>query len=179
LPPFKAFSLSVSSLVVPKLYKEALSHLGWRKAMVNGSGNACFKLNHTWDLIPKPAGIVDRLKAHLVAKGFTQTYGLDYTETFSPFAKLNSIHIIISLAVNLDWPLNQLDFKNAFLHGDLTKIVYMAPPLGFESKGVYVCQLKQSIYDLKQSPHAWFDKFSKAVVFHGMTSSPSGSVCLL
>uniref|UniRef100_A0A2N9FEZ0 Cytosine-specific methyltransferase n=1 Tax=Fagus sylvatica TaxID=28930 RepID=A0A2N9FEZ0_FAGSY len=55
LPPFKAFSLSVSSLVVPKLYKEALSHLGWRKAMVNGSGNACFKLNHTWDLIPKPA----------------------------------------------------------------------------------------------------------------------------
>ena len=44
LPPFKAFSFSVSSLVVPKLYKEALSHLGWRKAMGNGSGNACFKI---------------------------------------------------------------------------------------------------------------------------------------
>ena len=91
------------------------------------------ELNYTWDLIPKPAGTsiigcrwvftvkqnpdstVDRLKACLVAKGFTQTYGLDYTETFSPVAKLNSIHIIISLAANLDWPLHQLDVKNAFL----------------------------------------------------------------
>ena len=60
-----------------------------------------------------------------MAKGFTQTYGLDYTETFSPVAKLNSIRIIISLVANLDWPLHQLDVKNAFLHGDLTETVYM------------------------------------------------------
>ena len=79
-------------------------------------------LNHTWDLIPKPAwtfivgchwvfivkqnpnGTVDHLKARLVAKGFTQTYDIDYTQTFSPAAKLNFIHIIISLAANFDWP---------------------------------------------------------------------------
>jgi hypothetical protein len=135
---FKAFSLSLSSLVVPKSYREAFSHPGWRKAMEEE-----MQLNHTWDLIPKPAGTsivgcswvftikqnpdstVDRLKARLIAKSFTQTYGLDYTETFSPVAKLNSIRIIISLVANLDWPLHQLDVKNAFLHGDLTETVYM------------------------------------------------------
>uniref|UniRef100_A0A2N9GBD9 Integrase catalytic domain-containing protein n=1 Tax=Fagus sylvatica TaxID=28930 RepID=A0A2N9GBD9_FAGSY len=122
-------------------------------------------------LVGNPDGTVDRLKARLVAKGFTQTYGLDYTETFSPVAKLNSIRIIISLAANLDWPLHQLDVKNAFLHGDLTETVYMTQPPGFESKGECVCHLKKSIYGLKQSPRAWFDKFSKAVVSHGMTRS--------
>jgi transposase InsO family protein len=186
-PSFKAFSLSLSSLVIPKSYREALSHPGWRKAMEEEMH--ALELNHTWDLIPKPAGTsivgcrwvftvkqnpdgtVDRLKARLVAKGFTQTYGLDYTETFSPVAKLNSIRIIISLAANLDWPLHQLDVKNAFLHGDLTETVYMTQPPGFESKGECVCHLKKSIYGLKQSPRAWFDKFSKTVVSHGMTRS--------
>jgi hypothetical protein len=76
-----------------------------------------------------------------VAKDFTQTYGLDYTD---PVAKLNSIRIIISLAANLDWPLHQLDVKNAFLHGDLIKTVYMAQPPGFESKGE--CVSSQGIY---------------------------------
>ena len=146
-------------------------------------------LNHTWDLVHKPAGTsivgcpwvftvkqnpngtVDCLKARLVAKGFTQTYGLDYTETFSPVAKLNSICIIISLAANLDWTLHQLDVKNAFLHGDLNETVYMAQPPRFESKGEDVCHLKKSIYGLKQSPRAWFDKFNKAIVSHGMTQS--------
>jgi hypothetical protein len=145
-------------------------------------------LNHTWDLILKPAGIsivgccwifivkqnldgiVDRLKARLMAKGFTQTYNLDYTETFSLVAKLNSICIIIFLAANLDWPLHQLDVKNACLHGDLTETAYMAQPPRLESKGKCVCHLKKSD-GLKQSPLAWFDKFSKAIVSQGMTCS--------
>ena len=80
-------------------------------------------------------GTSDRLKARLVAKGFIQTYGLDSIETFSLVAKLNFIRIIISLAANLDWPLEQHDVKNTFLHSDLTEIVYMAQLLGFESKG--------------------------------------------
>ena len=61
---------------------------------------------------------------------------------FSHVAKLNFIHIIISLAANLDWPLHQLDVKNAFLHGDLNDIVYMAQPPEFESKGEYVSSQK-------------------------------------
>ena len=187
LSPFKAFSLSVSSIVVPKSYREALSHPAWHKAMEEEM--YALDLNHAWDLVHKPVGtsivgcrwvftvkqnpdgIVDRLKARLVAKGFTQTYGLDYTETFSLVAKLNSICIIISLAANLDWPLHQLDVKNVFLLGDLNETVYMAQPPGFESKGECVGHLKKSIYGLKQSSHAWFDKFSNVVVSHGMTRS--------
>ena len=61
-------------------------------------------------------GSVDRYKARLVAKGFTQTYGIDYQETFALVAKINSIRVLLSLAVNFNWPLYQLDVKHAFLN---------------------------------------------------------------
>ena len=64
-------------------------------------------------------GTLDKLKTRLVARGFTQTYGLDYQETFAPVAKLNTIRFLLSVAANLDWPLHQKDIKNALLNGEL------------------------------------------------------------
>ena len=64
----------------------------------------------------KADGTVKRYKAILVAKGFTQTHGIDYQETFAPVTKINSIQVLLSLAVNANWPLYQLDVKNAFLN---------------------------------------------------------------
>ena len=58
-----------------------------------------------------------------MARGFTQTYGVDYGETFSPVARLSSIRILFSIAVNKEWTLSQLDVRNAFLYGDLTEEV--------------------------------------------------------
>ena len=133
--------------------------------------------NNTWKLVPRPKdkrivgckwvftvnykadGSVEMYKARLVAKGFAQIYGVDYLETFAPVAKLNTIRIILSLAANLDWPLNQLDIKNAFLNGELEEEDYMDMQLGFEEKGLAgrVFRLKRSLYGLKQSLRAWFD----------------------
>lgn len=78
-------------------------------------------------------GSVERYKAKLVAKGFTQTFGIDYSETFAPVAKLNTIRVLLSLNVNLNWLLQQLDVKNAFLNWDLEEEVYMDSPPSFES----------------------------------------------
>ena len=109
----------------------------------------------------------------MVAKEFTQTYGVDYEETFALVAKMNSVRILLSLAVNRDWPLHQFDVKNAFLHGDLEEEVYLDVPPGFEDSKTEgkVCRLKKSLYGLKQSPWAWFEQFTQAMLRFGFRQS--------
>ena len=108
-----------------------------------------------------------------MAKGFTQTYGIDYQETFAPIAKKNSIRVLKSLAVNSNWPLHQLDVKNAFLNGELEEEVFMSPPPGFEESfgDGKVCKLKKSLNGLKQSPRAWFKRFGKVINHYEYTQS--------
>ena len=60
-----------------------------------------------------------------MAKEYTQTYGVDYSYTFSPVAKMTYVWLFISLVATHNWDLHQLDIKNAFLHGDLQEEVYM------------------------------------------------------
>ena len=84
-----------------------------------------------YTLTCKSDASLDRYKARLVARGYTQTSGIDYQETFAPVAKINTIRILISLAVNLDWSLNQYDSKNVFLHGDLKAEIYIEISPGF------------------------------------------------
>ena len=97
----------------------------------------------------KADGTVERYKARLVVKGFTQTYDIDYTDTFAPVAKLNTIRVLLSLAANLDWPLHQFDIKNPFLNGELEEVFIMLPP-GFckEEEETRVCKLKKSQVNL-------------------------------
>ena len=88
----------------------------------------------------------DRYKARLVAKGYTQKYGVDYQETFAPVAKMNTIRILISIAVNRDWALQQFNVKNAFLNGDLEEEVFMELPPGVKIRSLCeteVCKLKR------------------------------------
>lgn len=76
-------------------------------------------------------------------------YGIDFTETFSPIAKLNTVRVLILLAAYLDWPLHQFDVKNAFLHGALKEEVYLDIPLGFiTSQAGTVCKLQKALYFL-------------------------------
>uniref|UniRef100_A0A2N9GQ49 Reverse transcriptase Ty1/copia-type domain-containing protein n=1 Tax=Fagus sylvatica TaxID=28930 RepID=A0A2N9GQ49_FAGSY len=186
----RAFISNISHVVVvPRNIQEALDDPNWKLAVLEEM-NALRK-NGTWELVDLPRdkkivgckwvfsvkykadGSIERYKARLVAKGFTQTYGIDYQETFAPVAKINSIRVLLSLAVNSNWPLHQLDVKNAFLNGDLEEEVFMSLPPGFEERlGVdKVCRLRKSLYGLKQSPRAWFERFGRAVRRHGYCQS--------
>lgn len=112
-----------------------------------------------------PQGKVDRYKARLIAKGYSQTHRIAYNDIFAPVAKMSTVRTLISHAANFGWPFHQLDVKNAFLHGDMKEEVYMEIPPNFMNKHTIgkVCRLKKSLYSLKQSPQAWFDRFRHAV----------------
>ena len=87
-------------------------------------------------------GSLERYKARLVAKEYTQTYGVEYHETFAPVEKMNTIKILLSLATIKDCSIHQFDMKNVFLHGDLEEEVYKER--GQKNK---VCRLKKSLMD--------------------------------
>ncbi|RVW37266.1 Retrovirus-related Pol polyprotein from transposon TNT 1-94 [Vitis vinifera] len=171
----------ITEIQVPQNIQEAFKYPKW-KAVVDEEVRELEK-NGTWEITDLPRGKkpvgckwiftikykadgnVDRYKARLVAKGFTQSYGIDYQETFAPVAKLNTVRVLLSLAANLDWSLHQLDVKNVFLNGDLEEEVYMDILAGLETTSNFnkVCRLRKSLYGLKQSPRAWFERFTKVV----------------
>ena len=82
-----------------------------------------------------------RFKAKLVAKGFTQREGIDYTDIFSPVVKFKTIRMILAIVVQYDLELEQLDVKTAFLHGDLDELIYIEQSVGYVNKHHpdYVC----------------------------------------
>ncbi|CAL9009341.1 unnamed protein product, partial [Prunus brigantina] len=193
---FKSFAYQLSSVSVPQTLQDALDNPRWKEAM--DEELRALRKNSTWELVELPRGkkvvgckwvftikhkadgSVDRYKARLVAKGYTQTYGIDYQDTFAPVAKMNTIRVLLSLAANLGWTLQQFDVKNAFLHGDLEEEVYMDMPPGIEktSQGK-VCRLRKSLYGLKQSPRAWFGRFSQAMQKYGYRPSQADHTLFL
>ena len=96
----------------------------------------------------------------MVVKGFQQTKGLDYDETFSLVVKSSTIRIVISIAVHLNWEVRQLDINNAFLNDNLKENMFMHQPDGYtdSTKLGQICKLNKGIYKLKQAPRAWYDK---------------------
>ncbi|GAU43000.1 hypothetical protein TSUD_188740 [Trifolium subterraneum] len=179
---YVSFVSALDSVSIPKSTGEAMADPNWRQAMVEEM--AALHSNNTWDIVSlppdkttvgcrwvytvkvRPDGQIDRFKARLGAKGYTQIFGLDYGDTFSPVAKISSVRLFLAMAAIHHWPLHQLDIKNAFLHGELEEEVYMDQPPGFTLPGNsrLVCRLRRSLYGLKQSPRAWFGRFSSALI---------------
>ena len=184
---------------IPQTWEEAMRCKHWREAMKKEI-DALIR-NLTWEkckllagkrpvgcrwvftIKRRPDGSIERYKACLVVKGYTQTYGVDYSETFSPVAKMNTFRVLLSVAANKDWPLHQFDVTNAFLHGELRKEeeVYMEAPPGFASdfEAGEGCRLRKTLYGLKQSPRVWFGKFAGAMSSYGYTQSNSDHTLFL
>lgn len=100
--------------------------------------------------------------------------GIDYNEVFAPVVKHISIRIVLSLVVNEDLYLEQLDVKTAFLNGTLEEEIFMEQLEGYEAKGKedMVCLLKKSLYGLKQSPSQWNKRFDGFMKDQGFRQSP-------
>ena len=78
----------------------------------------------------------------MVSKGYSQVHGIDYNETFSPVAKMDSIRLALAIAASRQWEVHHMDVKCAFLNGDLTEDIYMQQPQGFSTNHSLVCRLR-------------------------------------
>ena len=110
-----------------------------------------FKIKHG------PNGEINKYKAHLITKGYTQVEGLDYTNMFAPVMKFTTIWSLLALAAQHDLEVHQVDIKVAFLNGELEEEIYLHPPPGFHDDPKVVWHLQHTLYSLKQSLKAWYD----------------------
>jgi hypothetical protein len=95
--------------------------------------------------------VVTRNKARLIAKGYSQVKGLDFDETYTPIARLESIRILFVYATYQGFMLYQMDVKSAFLNGPIKEEVYVEQPPGFEDSEhpSHVYKLSKALYGLK------------------------------
>ena len=134
---FKALTDQKTWVLVPKTHGRHPVGCKW-----------VYKIKHNAD------GSISRYKARLVSKGYDQEYGLDYSETFIPVIRHETILLVLSLAVRNNWLINQLNVSNAFLHGMLDETIYMTQPPGYVDPRFpqHVCKLQKSLYGLKEAP---------------------------
>lgn len=174
------------NLVEPQSYDEAItspSSAEWREAMQREYDSLI--ANNVFKLVDRPSNVnvvqckwvfklkydssgnFEKYKARLVARGFTQRYGLDYNDTFSPVVRHSSLRILFSLAVELNLEIDHVDVTTAFLNGNLNETIYMEQPTGFNNNDGKVCLLLKSIYGLKQASKMWNERVHCLLISNG------------
>ncbi|KAE8883223.1 Retrovirus-related Pol polyprotein from transposon TNT 1-94 [Phytophthora fragariae] len=185
-----AYAASIGDAVdIPTTHAQAMASddaAQWREAM--DAELLSHERNGTWTLVPRGTanrtigcrwvfakkrdqyGRVVRYKARLVAKGFKQKYGIDFFETYSPVANMNSIRVVLSVCAAYEYRMEQLDADTAFLNSELKDRVYMEVPFGIENARDYQCQLNKAIYGLKQAASAWNKTIHRVFLGNGFKS---------
>ena len=151
--------------------------------------------NQTWILVPPPPGrniikckwvykikytstdAVDKYKARLITKGYSQVHGINYEETFSPVIKHDSVRVLCAIASVLRMHMRQFDIGTAYLSSDLTTRIYMYQPEGFIDpiNPSHVCLLLKSLYGLKQSGRLWNHTFDAFLKLYNLITSDADS----
>ena len=150
------------SIIELEDFSEVVKDKAWKKAMIEKM--LMIEKNSTWELVDRPNrkpvvgvkwiyktklnldGSIQKHKTRLVAKGYTQKLGIEFNETFTPVARLDTIRTLIALAAQKGWKMWQLDIKLAFLNSVLEKEVYVDQPDGFVIKGD-----EDKVYKFKKS----------------------------
>ncbi|KAL1213897.1 Retrovirus-related Pol polyprotein from transposon TNT 1-94 [Cardamine amara subsp. amara] len=178
----------------PQFFDEAVNEKAWREAMEEEI--RMIEKNGTWQMVKKPKdkniisvkwiyrlktnanGEPIKHKARLVARGFTQEYGVDYLETFAPVSRHDTIRTLLAVAAQKKWKLFQMDVKSAFLNGELQEDIYVEQPPGFIREGEEgkVLRLHKALYGLKQAPRAWYGRIDGYFVKHGFKRSINDAV---
>ena len=191
---------TASDSMEPRSYQEAVNHPLYGKEWefaIKEEYDSLMK-NGAWELVEAPPGRnivtckwvfkakrdaegrIVRFKARLVARGFTQAYGIDYLETYAPVAKLTTYRVIFALAALEQWEIHGMDVITAFLLGKLDEEIFMTQPEGFERRGMkmkLVCKLLRSLYGLKQASRVWNIQLHEFLVKIGFKRS-NADTCL-
>ncbi|GJS20988.1 putative ribonuclease H-like domain-containing protein [Tanacetum coccineum] len=188
------YALTVST-IEPKNIKEAMLDHSWIKSMQDELNQ--FKRLDVWELVECPVGrniiavkwiwknktdaenTVIRKKSRLVAKGYRQEEGIDFEESFAPFARLEAVKIFVAYAAHKNFPYFQMDIKTTFLNGPLKEEVFVRQPDGFVDPEFpnHVYRLKKALYGLKQAPRAWYNKLSSFLIEHHFTKETWDGKC--
>jgi hypothetical protein len=161
----------VLGIKIPLTYKEAINDLEhgeqWREAIIEELrsliGNGTWKevvppkganiITSKWVFTIKTLtmGVIDRFKARIVARGFTQIYGVDYDETYAPTPRHDTLRLFLASVAAENLKCRQYDIKNAFTESFLKEKIYMAAPPGLGVKKGHVLKILRSLYGLKQA----------------------------
>ncbi len=165
-------SAAKHQIPIPQSYKEAINDLDYSKQQKAAIDFKIGQLlaNNTQEEKPCPNSInlisskwvfslkfcldsvLERFKARLVARGFTQQYGVDYTETFAPTIRMATMRAFFAIVAYEDLEYRQYDIKNAFIESKLDEELWIKLPQGVEhTKGDTALYLLYSLYGLKQS----------------------------
>ena len=95
-----------------------------------------------------------------MAKGFTQQHGVNFFKTFSPVAKIQTVRLILFLAVQLNLLMMQFDIPNAYVKAPVHEDIYMEQPEGFSTDDGTVLKLLKALYGTKQTGRCWNLEFT-------------------